>query len=199
MSETNEGVRGNRLSGSWKGDLSSILRNVRSKGQFSEVTFLVEGREFPAHRNILSSCSQFFDNLLSNGFQETRSNRIPMGEVGADIFGTVLDFISGGTITVDSTEQGLELLSSAHRYELKDLQSFAADELCSDESERICDEDYVSRLLDAAHSPQNEVFKDKLLPVLVEHDKHGSLSFFTKRVNNLDLLEEVVKLPSLRC
>lgn len=121
MCDRNEAVLGKRSSGSWNGDFCKFLHNVRSKREFSDVTFLVEGREFPDHRVILSSCSPFFNNLLSNGFKETKENKISLGEVKADVFRVILEFVYGDSITLNSFEHALETLGCAHRNDLKDL------------------------------------------------------------------------------
>lgn len=72
-----------------------------------------------------------------------------------------------------------------------------ADELCSDKSENLENEQYACRLLDAAPSPQNEVLKYKLLPPLAEYENYEDLKVFTERLFSLDLLEAILKLPDL--
>lgn len=194
LSYTNEhGVLIKVNTGSWKCDLSSIFRKMQAKQEFSDVTFVVEGREFPAHRIILASCSPFFENLLSNGFKETWQNAISMGEVSADAFGIVLDFIYGKKITVSSAELGVEIIGCAHRYELEGLQTFMADYLCFEENKHGVDDDaYAFCLVDAANAPQNTELKEHLFHALGDVSKH--FNKYMEHVYSWDVLEEVLRL-----
>lgn len=112
----------------------------------------------------------------------------------ASIFGIVLDFIYGEIITVNDWQEGLEILGVPHRYGMEELQSYVADLLCSF---KVLDSKYRRILMNEVHKPQNITLKSKLFSALAKCERWMDTFFICTDI--LDVLEEVKKLPTLRC
>lgn len=61
------------------------------------------------------------------------------------------------------------------------------------------DPDYVYPLIEAARFPQNIRLKSKLFSAIADHESHFHMVFALQHIRNLDILDEVVKLPNLSC
>lgn len=93
---------------------------------------------------------------------------------------------------MDSIDQGLELLSCEHRYELKDLLLFVSDRICFNPEFGM----HMWRLLAVANLPQFIALKSVLFTSLVDCD--CCIFQFVPCVHSLDVLEEeVATLPAL--
>ena len=83
------------------GAMASLLDNAL----LSDVSFLVDGEYFPAHRCVLAARSQYFRGLLTHGMQgghasaaEDRRASITIHDVSASAFRVLLRFIYTGSI-----------------------------------------------------------------------------------------------------
>lgn len=95
-------------------------------------------------------------------------------------------------------EYALQILSYAHRYNMEDLQYFVAELLSSDSHmSYMNDSEYTREMINEAHYPQNIALKSKIFPALADCDY--LLSFFITFTPSLDILEEGVKLPPVKC
>ncbi|ELU17164.1 hypothetical protein CAPTEDRAFT_228408 [Capitella teleta] len=89
------------------------LNQQRTHGRFCDVTLLVSGHSFAAHRNVLAACSPFFNSI----FRERKSENESVTLQCKDhlLFESLLEFLYTGQITVDQnsvqalTEQACEL------------------------------------------------------------------------------------------
>jgi BTB/POZ domain-containing protein 9 len=103
------------------GDLFDLLKS----GELSDVTFLVGGVKFPAHRIILASRCDFFRVLLFGEMREARSGaEIPLMDATPESFRVLLEYIYSGKVCLgDLSEQVvLDLLGLANKYDFNQLQ-----------------------------------------------------------------------------
>lgn len=85
------------------GDLFDLLKS----GELTDVTFIVGGVRFPAHRVILASRCTFFRVLLFGDMREAHSDaEIPLLDATPDSFRVLLEYIYSGKVCLsDLTEQ----------------------------------------------------------------------------------------------
>lgn len=113
---------------------------------YSDVTFLVEGVKFPAHRNILAARSPYFRALLYGGLSETTKIENEL-KVPLEAFKALLKFVYTGCISLKGMkwEDITDSLDLAHQYEFRALELAISTYLAERVSHQNCCE-----ILDAA-------------------------------------------------
>ncbi|GMH96456.1 hypothetical protein TrVE_jg10141 [Triparma verrucosa] len=118
--------------------LEMNLRNHYNNEQFSDVTFLVEGKKVFAHRLILASTSDFFKAMFGGQFKESQyeknsvQSEMEMPDCRYECFTDVLSYVysgslptifSGGQIlSEDSLRKACEILELSDRFMLDHLK-----------------------------------------------------------------------------
>lgn len=105
--------------------LSEHLATLVSGQEYSDVTFLVEGKRFPAHRVILASRCQYFRAMLFNGMKESQPlAEVPLQDTQAEAFSMLLQYLYTGRASLTSAREDvlLHFLGLAHRYGLQPLE-----------------------------------------------------------------------------
>lgn len=106
--------------------LSSQLGALLHSSEFTDVTFMVEGKKFQAHRVFLASRCEYFRALLFGGMRESKpESEIVFKETSAQSFETLLKYLYTGRIFLrdHSEEHILNLLGLAHKYGFLALES----------------------------------------------------------------------------
>ena len=80
----------------------SELNQLRHQGMFCDVTIIVGGQRFLAHKAVLSSASDYFRIMFSSGFQESTMSEVTILGNG-DSFAQILDFLYTGFFTLSSS------------------------------------------------------------------------------------------------
>lgn len=89
--------------------------------QLSDFKFIVEGQEFPIHKNILAARSPVFLKMFTGDFLEKNGTQSEILDASKEAFDELIRFIYTGEI-VDLEKNVEELLGLADRYEVSDLQ-----------------------------------------------------------------------------
>ncbi|XP_076813583.1 kelch-like protein 12 isoform X2 [Clavelina lepadiformis] len=110
-----EGKKENVISSLHKG-----LNKQRMNNQFCDVILLVQGKEFPAHRNVLAACSVYFDTMFSSQMKERHEKTIPMEGITSYAMEKILKFIYTQDISVTSKDIK-ETLPAAHLMQIEEL------------------------------------------------------------------------------
>jgi BTB/POZ domain-containing protein 9 len=106
--------------------LSSQLGALLHSTEFTDVTFIVEGKRFPAHRVLLASRCEYFRALLFGGMRESKPEaEIVLKETSAQSFSFLLKYLYTGRIYLRDVneEHVLDLLGLAHKYGFLALES----------------------------------------------------------------------------
>ncbi|CAI9533289.1 unnamed protein product [Staurois parvus] len=91
----------------------SGLQSLRFNPRLSDVTLMVQGREFPCHRAVLALCSQYFHAMFTGDFQECISAHVEIKEVDADLMETLINFCYTGHLTINQNNvEGLIRISN---------------------------------------------------------------------------------------
>ena len=89
------------------------------RDEFQDVTFVVEGRRFSAHKAVLACRCEYFRALLFNGMRETSSDlEIKLDNVNADAFEALLQYAYTGCLDFNGAklETCIEILGLSNQY-----------------------------------------------------------------------------------
>ena len=79
--------------------LSLGLNQLRQQASFCDVNIIVGGQQFPAHKAVLSSTSDYFQGMFSLGFQESIMSEVTVPGT-EESFAQILDFVYTGYFTL---------------------------------------------------------------------------------------------------
>lgn len=87
----------------------------------SDVIFVVEGKEFFAHRIALLSSSEIFRSMFDGNYREREAATIPIPNIRLEVFQAMMECVYTGTVEV-RPELAQELLEAADQYMLDGLK-----------------------------------------------------------------------------
>ena len=135
------------------------LRHFFNDEEFSDVTFLVQGRKVYGHKMVLSIVSDCFRAMFTSGFRETDSMEITIPDCSYDSFLSLMHYIyTGAPPTIDhhsmvasngdvsaNVTKVVEILELADRFFLDHLK-----QICETLLQPLVGEDTVEYLLQVA-------------------------------------------------
>nr|CAH7725527.1 unnamed protein product [Callosobruchus chinensis]CAH7747782.1 unnamed protein product [Callosobruchus chinensis] len=68
------------------------LNSLREKGELLDITLVVEGRVFRAHKAVLAACSDYFRAMFTDSMLEARQNEICLNGITATGFQQILEY-----------------------------------------------------------------------------------------------------------
>ncbi|KAI8777862.1 kelch protein 40b, partial [Biomphalaria glabrata] len=95
-------------------DVLNCFSQGSNREMFCDFIVVVEEREFPCHRFVLSACSTFFEALLRSDMKESRQKRVVVKGMSPDIFKLILDVIYSGS-DVLTPKTIIEIWKAAHQ------------------------------------------------------------------------------------
>jgi speckle-type POZ protein len=121
--ETESSAEPSSLAIDCSGELIALLENLFDKMQFSDVNFNVGGREFPAHKVILSARSQYFAAMFQHPTKENSTNQVKIEDIDPEVFDQLLRFIYTGRVPLDKLEtMAAGLFIAADKYLMDELK-----------------------------------------------------------------------------
>ncbi|XP_062851849.1 BTB/POZ domain-containing protein 9 isoform X2 [Trichomycterus rosablanca] len=112
--------------------LSEQLAALVPAEEYSDVTFLVEEKRFPAHRVILAARCQYFRALLYGGMRESQPQaEVRLEDTRVEAFSMLLRYLYTGRASLSEAKEEtlLDFLGLAHRYDLQPLEASTCDYL----------------------------------------------------------------------
>ncbi|XP_052253584.1 kelch-like protein 10 [Dreissena polymorpha] len=120
-------------------DFRRNLALMRKTGMFCDANICIPGesKTLPVHRAIMSSCSEFFRSLFTNGLQETLTNEVTIQGISMKMMEMVIDYAytKEVTITTDIVE---ELFAAADRFNVLGLLQECIDFFASEIAPENC-------------------------------------------------------------
>lgn len=121
----------------WPDNSSKILHSLdeqRQKGLFCDVILVADDQRVPAHRNVLSACSDYFNSMFTIGMKEAHQTEVEL--VGASYIGlkAVVDFLYSSDLTLDGGNIDY-ILETAHLLQVWKVVDFCCEYLESEVSE----------------------------------------------------------------
>ena len=99
-----------------------VLDSLRVSGALCDVTIVVAGQEFRAHKVILAASSPYFKAMFATAFDEKDHSKIMIQDIIPNSFEMILEFIYTGRrmeITVDNVQSLLETASIREEWEVQ--------------------------------------------------------------------------------
>jgi len=88
------------------------------KKEFSDVSFVVEGEIFPAHKTIIANRCNYFVKMFSSGMVESQAGKIEIPDCKAPVFKGLLEYIYCDKIaSLEPIALNLYILANKWRYE----------------------------------------------------------------------------------
>lgn len=87
------------------GDLLDLYRSK----EYTDVTFVVNGQRFPAHKVVLAARCTYFRILLYGDMKEAREDEIPFNDATPESFEHLLEYIYSGKITLGDITEDVSL------------------------------------------------------------------------------------------
>jgi speckle-type POZ protein len=107
------------------------LKNLVNNNKYSDFVFIVDNKEFFAHKCILSVRSKVFEAMFSNDMIESQSNRCTIDDIESEVFKELLTFIYTGKAPKAQTMVE-KLLAAAEKYEILEIKDFCANIIFKD-------------------------------------------------------------------
>ena len=74
--------------------------------EFSDVTFIVQGHKFYAHKVILSLISDHFRSMFKSGMAESKMQEIVLDDVSYPVFSSIMHFLYTGDFHFGADMEG---------------------------------------------------------------------------------------------
>jgi len=87
----------------------------------SDVSFVVEGASFPAHKNILAVRCKYFASMFASGMQESRKDSIELPDVQIPAFRAIMEYIYCNQVKL-TEKLAIDLLETSNKWVLTQLQ-----------------------------------------------------------------------------
>lgn len=112
---------------------------MRRTGTFCDATILIPGeiRTLPVHRAVMSSCSDFFRSLFTNGLQETQKNNVTIHGTSFKVMETIIEYAYTKDVTI-TPENAEDIFIAADRFSVLGLLQDCIDFLASELSPENC-------------------------------------------------------------
>ncbi len=167
-------------------EVLSKLEVLRTRQDLCDITMVIEGREFHAHKLILVSCSPYFEAMFLSGMAESRQKSVRLQGIDPSAFESILELFYTGKVSI-SMENVQSILSAASIFQVKHLIDACSEFLKRHLSPSNC---LGVRIFGEAHGCRK----------LVEHAVKHTISRFNEVVKCEEFLllnvEQVVELLS---
>ena len=106
-------------------ELMKRINMQREQDYFCDITLVAnDGKEFKAHRNVLSAASPFFDRLLQSEMKENKEGVVRFKDLSASRLEDVLEFVYTGNVEVNDEQNAKDLIIATDYLLLECLKSF---------------------------------------------------------------------------
>jgi speckle-type POZ protein len=107
------------------------LQKMVNEKKYSDSVFIVDNKEFFAHKSILSVRSKVFEAMFANDMIESHSNQYIIDDIESDVFEELLTFIYTGNSPKTQTMVE-KILAAAEKYEILEIKDFCANIIFKD-------------------------------------------------------------------
>ncbi|XP_068235171.1 protein bric-a-brac 1-like isoform X1 [Palaemon carinicauda] len=129
-------MEGELLCLKWRDHSSSLFRtlsSVRKKEVYCDATIACDGRFYPVHKFVLSTCSDYFEQMFEVG--EQKNLMIVLTDIGCEELETLLDYMYFGEVNVLQSDLN-SFMKAAERLRIKGLAEPSEPEHTIDRGEK---------------------------------------------------------------
>lgn len=168
--------------------MQSDYKRLLLKGTESDACLVVCGKEFPAHKCVLSARSPVFEAMFQHDTAEKKSGRIVIDDLKPDRFQDFMEYLYTGRVESFSDDNAFALYAAADKYDVPTLKSecveYASKSLSVD---NFCDVITVALRHDEKHLFQLavEFFKKNVANIIVTVKWQQFMSENSTRANEL--------------
>ncbi|XP_070576403.1 kelch-like protein 20 [Ptychodera flava] len=113
--------------GDHAGELLEQLNLQRQEGELCDVVLVVNGRKFPAHRNVLSACCMYFKSMFSGSrFAESRQKEVKLRSLNPSAVETLLDYMYTDRITI-SVSNVEDIIAASDLFLMQKVREYCAE------------------------------------------------------------------------
>ena len=140
------------------------LNSLRHESSLCDVTLVVEGREFKAHRNVLAASSPYFRNMFTSDMREKTEGKVTIEALTSSVMEDLLSYLYTGAVEVTNESRARDLLFASDYLMVPRLNKMAGDFLLRDLSVSTCISVYQ-----LAVATRNEVLRAEALSLINKH------------------------------
>ncbi|XP_068603138.1 kelch-like protein 7 [Brachionichthys hirsutus] len=108
--------------------IMGVMNNLRKQGTLCDVTLVVQGKHFPAHRVVLAAASHFFSLMFTSKMMESTSHEVELRSADPDVVELLIEFIYTARISVNSSNVQ-SLLDAANQYQIEPVKKMCVEVL----------------------------------------------------------------------
>ena len=168
-------------------EILQTLNSLRHEGSLCDVTLVVEGREFKAHRNVLAASSPYFRNMFTSEMREKTESKVTIEALTSSVMEDLLSYIYTGAVEIGEESRARDLLSAADYLMVPRLNKMAGGFLLRNLSVSTCIGVYQ-----LAVATRNYILKDGVQRFI---NKHFVVVAKSEEFMNLSA-DEVIELIS---
>jgi len=166
------------------------FKGMVNEEDFSDVTFIVEGRLIFAHRGILSSRSQHFRAMFKSGMRESTEKEITVEETHYDTFLALMEYLYCDQVEGLTPSKAVDLYGLAVYYNLERLK-----EMCLGSIRRSIKAENAAGLLQRAHDVHCYEIKELAFDFVVSRFDDISRSEEIKALSHELLIQVLQRRP----
>uniref|UniRef100_A0A8C8A183 Kelch-like family member 7 n=1 Tax=Oryzias sinensis TaxID=183150 RepID=A0A8C8A183_9TELE len=106
--------------------IMGVMNNLRKQGTLCDVTLVVQGKHFPAHRVVLAAASHVFSLMFTTRMMESMSHEVELRSAEPEIIELLIDFIYTARISVNSSNVQ-SLLDAANQYQIEPVKKMCVE------------------------------------------------------------------------
>ncbi|KAA8585950.1 hypothetical protein FQN60_007519 [Etheostoma spectabile] len=106
--------------------IMGVMNNLRKQGTLCDVTLVVQGKHFPAHRVVLAAASHFFSLMFTTRMMESMSHEVELRSAEPEIIELLIEFIYTARISVNSSNVQ-SLLDAANQYQIEPVKKMCVE------------------------------------------------------------------------
>ena len=140
-------------------DISKLINNP----DFSDVSFIVDGKEIYCHKALLATRSDHFRAMFTSGMRESREHQIEIKDIRYDIFLDIVQYLYIDAVEICS-ENVIELYMTADLYGIDKLKK-----ICESKLQGLMSINNVGYMLQAAEDLQATSIRDQCIKFIVQN------------------------------
>lgn len=99
------------------------LNSLRQKGELLDITLIIEGSIFRAHKAVLSACSDYFRAMFTDNMLEARQNEICLNGISAKGFSLLLEYAYTARLALNLSNVQDVLEAASHVQMIKCIEA----------------------------------------------------------------------------